>query len=87
MTLDEYLTQNRDLPFSEACDRYAKKTGQSGHDIDEQLARDREARNEHFRRIDGHWPPKRPATPDIGYAVEYHTALNRVQELKKGQDQ
>ena len=54
MTLDEYLTQNRDLPFSEACDRYAEKTGQSGHDIDEQLARDRKARNEHFRRIDGH---------------------------------
>lgn len=54
MTLDEYLTQNRDLPFSEACDRYAERTGQSGHDINDQLAREREARNEHFRRIDGY---------------------------------
>ena len=54
MKLDEYLNQNRDLSFSEACDRYAEKTAQSGHDIDGQLARERADRNEHFRCIDGY---------------------------------
>lgn len=52
MTLDEYLNANLSLSLNDACDKYAERTGQSRHDIDDQLAREREARNEHFRRID-----------------------------------
>ena len=54
MTLDEYLNANRSLSLNDACNKYAERTGQSGHDIDEQLAREREARDEHYRHIDGY---------------------------------
>ena len=52
MSFDEYRIANRHLSESEVRNNYAKRTGQSEHDVDDRLFWENERRKEHFERID-----------------------------------
>lgn len=51
---NEFRIWHRHLSESECRGQYCQKTGRDGRDLDDEIWRERERRNEHFREIDGH---------------------------------
>jgi len=53
MDFEEYRISNRHLSESQVRDRYCERTGRDRHDLDHEVWRERERRNDHYREVDG----------------------------------
>ena len=52
MGREEFRIANRHLSESQWRDAWADRTGQNSHDVDRDLWRDRDRRNEYYDRLD-----------------------------------
>ena len=50
---DKFCIANRHLSANEIDERFARKAGMDRHDLDAEILRDRDRRNEKYREIDG----------------------------------